>query len=191
MGTTVEDLVRLAWQVDAEGKPGMRDALLTLAVAEGGVDDAVLAERCRRVLVAHRPDHWFATSAPLSQALNHTKVVQNLTRLRCMFPPVRVKWLLMRGAAQTGPYTGKTPSPIQLLRDLTPRTRRDAGARPVPHARSLPFPGLARAAESIEEVPDNLDPEGSLITTYLTVLLAMAVLVKSVIEVQARDSRAA
>ena len=42
MGTTVEDLVRLAWQSEVEGRPGTRDALLTLAVA-GVASDALVS----------------------------------------------------------------------------------------------------------------------------------------------------
>ena len=46
MAVEVEDLLRLAWEADGNGRPGMRDALLTtLVVAESGADDAVLAEQ--------------------------------------------------------------------------------------------------------------------------------------------------
>ena len=49
---TVEGLLRLAWLAEVEGRPRLRDAVMTLAVAESGPGDAVLAERCRRKLVA-------------------------------------------------------------------------------------------------------------------------------------------
>src|SRR4051794_222349 len=52
MGTVVEDLVRLAWQVDREGRPGTRDALLTLAVCESLEEAPALTEQCRLLLAA-------------------------------------------------------------------------------------------------------------------------------------------
>ena len=61
-----EDLLRLAWEAEHDGRRALRDALLTLAVAESGPDDA-WAERCRARLVAERPDHFlgeFATRPP-------------------------------------------------------------------------------------------------------------------------------
>ncbi len=69
MATAIDDLLRLAWQAEWDGKPGLRDALLTLAVVDGGTENAVLAERCRRLLVARRPDHWFAVTPTLGQAI--------------------------------------------------------------------------------------------------------------------------
>ena len=72
MGTLIEDLLRLAWQADRDNKPGLRDAVLTLAAAESGSESVVLAERCRRLLVARRPDHWFATSPTYSATPGRT-----------------------------------------------------------------------------------------------------------------------
>ena len=57
----VDDLLRLAWQADRDGRPGTRDALLMLAIAESGPGEAVMAERCRRRLISRQPDHWLAS----------------------------------------------------------------------------------------------------------------------------------
>jgi hypothetical protein len=194
--TMVEDLLRLAWQVAGEGKPGLRDALLTLAVAESGPDDAVLAERCRRLLVARQPDHWFASTATLGQALTHPKVAGALTKLRAMFPPVRVQRLLLRFDAQNGPFTGR-PLPLERVLQglsLAPEEQHPAAAvRPAERElsrlrtppRALPFPGTA--------APN--DPEGEIGALYLAVLLTMAILLSDVIQQQpaagASDTRAA
>jgi hypothetical protein len=195
--TGFEDLLRLAWQVGSEGKPGMRDALMTLAVAESGPADAVLADRCRRLLVARQPGHWFASVPTLGQALTHPKVAGALAKLRAMFPPVRVQRLLLRFDTAHGPFTGH-PTPFgQVLQDLSlapddlpGAASRPAGpvrdpSRPRPAARALPFPGVATPA----------DPDGSIGALYLAVLLALAVLLDSVLAQQpadaSSDSRAA
>jgi hypothetical protein len=185
MLTAIEDLLRLAWQAEDDGKPGMRDALLTLAVADSGAEDAVLAERCRRLLVARRPDHWFATSATLGQALAHSKVAAALARLRATFPPVRVRHLLLRGEALRGPYAGRPDPLARVVEDLTRSGRRRAGATAGAHA--LPFPGPVSAPER----PAEPDSDAALVVLYFSVLLAMAVLIKSVIEPASRDTRAA
>jgi hypothetical protein len=180
MGTTVEDLLQLAWQSDVEGRPGTRDALLTLAVAEGGVEDIVLAEKCRRLLVARRPGHFFATPAPLSQALDHPQVMETIDKLRKMFPPVRVRHMLMRGAAQRGPFTGGAIAPTLLLLDLAPSpTPPPPHIRPRPEAAvppPLPFPPPILAE------PDDANDPSRLVALYWSVLVAMALLLKTVIE---------
>jgi len=195
--TTFEDLLRLAWQVGGEGKPGTRDALLTLAVAESSPGDAVLAERCRRLLVARQPGHWFASTVTVGQALTHPRVADALTKLKAMFPPVRVQRLLLRFDAAHGPYTGG-PTPLgRVLQGLSlapdepsvapsrPAERAGEPATPRPLPRALPFPGVATPA----------DPDGSLGALYLAVLLALAVLLDGVIARQpsasASDTRAA
>ena len=192
--TTFEDLLRLAWQVGSEGKPGTRDALLTLAVAESGAGEAVLAERCRRLLVARQPGHWFASTATVGQALTHPRVAGALTKLKAMFPPVRVQRLLLRFDAAHGPYTG-SPTPLgRVLQGLSlapdepaVAPARPAGepATPLPRPRALPFPGTATPA----------DPDGAIGALYLAVLLALAVLLQDVVARQpitsASDARAA
>lgn len=181
--TDFEELLRLAWQVAAEGKPGTRDALLTLAVAESGPTDAVLAERCRRLLVARQPSHWFATTATLGQALTHPRVAGALAKLRAMFPPVRVQRLLMRFDAAHGPFTGARPPLNRVLRELTLAPEAPARSRPT---RARLFSGQA-------------EPDGSVEALYFAVLLAMAVLLESVVargqsdgpDSSAADTRAA
>lgn len=178
MATVVEDLLRLAWQVDGDGLPNLRDALLTLAVAEGVSDGDGLGERCRRVLVANHPGHWFAASVSPGDALRHPKVAAALVKLRAMFPPVRVRHLLLRGDAKRGAFTGLPRTTREILGDLA-RPRDESLAPALP----FPAPGQAR--------PDNADPDGSLAALYLAVLLAMAVLLKSVVEPASRDGKAA
>ena len=171
MRTTVEDLVRLAWQSEVEGKPGTRDALLTLAVAESGVDEFVLAEKARRVLVARRPDHWFAGPVPMSQWMGNPQVVSVLTKLRAMFPPVRVRHMLMRGDAQRGPYSGRVESPAILLLDLVP-----SPTPPRPHIK----PKASKA--SVKAVPERSKSQDDVVAFYWSVLLAMAVVMTTVID---------
>lgn len=176
MGTTVEELLRLAWQSDLEGRPGTRDALLTLAVAEGGVEDIVLAEKCRRVLVARRPDHFFAAPAPLSQSLIRPQVAATIDKLRAMFPAVRVRHMLMRGAAQRGPFTGRSTAPTLLLLDLAP-----SPTPPPPHIRPRVEPPLPPPLLS-ENDRDAEDSSRDLVALYWSVLASMALLLKLVTE---------
>ena len=181
MATAIDDLLRLAWQADWDGKPGLRDALMTLAVVDGGAENAVVAERCRRLLVARRPDHWFATIPTLGQAIAHPKVAAALSRLRATFPPIRVKRHLLRAAVLRGPFQGQWVSMPRVLEDLALSDgRRKPAAVP-----ALPFPSSAR------DDTGETDPDGSLTLLYATVLLAMAVLLRNVIEPASRDSRAA
>jgi hypothetical protein len=193
MGTAIEDLLRLAWEADGAGKPGLRDALMTLAVLDSGKENAVLAERCRRLLVARRPDHWFATSPTLGQAMANGKVAAAIERLRLTFPPVRVQWHLTRSAVLRGPYTGRNVALSRVLEDLSlSGGRRNANGRANANgngsgAHALPFPGSTGGPER----PAESDPDGSLAALYLTVLLAMAVLLKGVIEADSRDNTAA
>jgi hypothetical protein len=198
MASTVEDLLRLAWQVAGEGKPGTRDALLTLAVAESGIDDAVLAERCRKLLVGHRPDHWFASAVLLSQALDRAPVSEVLAKLRAMFPPVRVRHLLMLGDSRRGPYTGQSVPLTRIIEDLAPLprpipTRNRASARASTSAHALPFPGAVPASAKAADTSrsDEAVPDAALVALYGSVLLAMAMLLKVVIESTAHDTKAA
>lgn len=188
--TTFEDLLRLAWQVGGEGKPGTRDALLTLAVAESGAGDAVLAERCRRLLVARQPGHWFASTATVGQALTHPRIAGALTKLKAMFPPVRVQRLLLQFDAAHGPYTGGPTPLVRVLQGLSlaPEESPVAPVRtaaPRSQPRALPFPGAATPA----------DPDGAIGALYLAVLLALAVLLQDVVArhpvTSASDTRAA
>jgi hypothetical protein len=188
---TVEDLLRLAWLADADGRPRLRDAMLTLAVAESGPEDAVLADRCRRLLVARQPGHWYASSATLGQALAHRKVAAALAKLRAMFPPVRVQRMLLRGDVERGPYRGRTTPLLRILEDLGLAPERPIGAdvgAPRGRSRSRPqaIPFLFIGPDPALEPPD-LDDDGnvvgdSLVPFYLAVLFSMAVLLNTVVE---------
>lgn len=113
-----EDEIRLAWQAHCDGHKGMRDSLLTLAVADGGLDDVVWVERCRRWLVARRPDHLYAAFPTLGRALADGRVSEALERVRRTFPPVRVRHLLLRSDASQGPYTGRREPLGAVLDDI-------------------------------------------------------------------------
>src|SRR5215217_8187511 len=115
---SAEDVLRLAWQADREGRVRMRDELLMLAVAESGPGDAVSAERCRKLLVAGRPDHWFTSFSTIGQALGHPRVAGEIERLRVAYPSARILRLLMRGEVQRGPYTGRSRPLPGILNDL-------------------------------------------------------------------------
>jgi hypothetical protein len=171
LSTTVEDLLRLAWWAERSGRPNLRDALMTLAVAESGPEEAVLAERCRRLLVARQPDHWYATTATLGLALGHERVAAVIERLRAMFPPVRVERLLMKAAAEAGPY--EPPAPLR-------RVFEDLGLIPVRGGRAqaptLRFPG----PWGDDDAADADRHARELAAFSLTILLAMAVLIRAV-----------
>lgn len=200
MSAVVEDLLRLAWEANAAGRPGMRDALLTLVVAESGADDAVLAERCRRLLVAHRPDHCFAASATLGHALSRPRVIGALGKLRLMYPPVRVRHLLRRAEAARGAFTGHSLPLARVLEDLSldravaPAAAGRARRREADPAQALPFPGSgvpgAGAAAGLSRAASR-DPDGELALFYLSVLIAIAVLLDGILRRPASDTKAA
>jgi hypothetical protein len=176
----VEEIVRLAWHAEREGRPGVRDALLTLVVAEGGLDDAVLAERLRRLLIARRPDHWLASFPTVGQALGHPQVIAALDRLRATYPPTRVQRILLRGEAASGPYRQQRRPLSRVIDDLLGRP---AEILTIP---ALPFP----AAEPGGATPVDDDP-ASILIYYLSVLLAIAILLASVLPPAARETKAA
>jgi hypothetical protein len=190
MSAVVENLLRLARHADVSGRPAMRDAVLTLAVAEGGADNVVLAERCRRLLIKHRPDHWFAASVTLGHALTRPKVAQALEKLRLMYPPARVSHMLLRAEAARGPYAGWKLPIARVLEDLTPAkvaTPAIANGRAKPRtanpAPALTFPGGDRDLA--------VDPDGKMALFYLSVLLAIAILLNSVLRPTSSDTKAA
>ena len=186
MGAEVEDLLRLALQADGEGRPGTRDALLTLAVAESFADDPTLSERCRSLLTARQPDHWFATSSTHALALGQSRVIHGLARLRAIFPPVRVERLLLRGNALRGPFS-RRPLPLpQVLDALSVPPPAAAPPEPLPHALRFPEPSIEPTRRA-----GGVDPDGALVALYWSLLVAMAVLLNTVLEPAARDSKAA
>jgi len=189
MAASVEDLVRLAWEADAERRPALGDALLTLAVAEAGPGGSPLAARCRRLLARRRPGHWFAGGPEVGPVPARPDVASALAKLRAMFPAVRVERLLLRGAVLRGPYDGQSPPLAGILDDLdTARKPAAATRRPKPplDGRPLRFPA-ARTGPA-----NPADPEGQLLALYVSVLLALAVLLDGVVAgPSARDQRAA
>lgn len=185
---SAEHLLRLAWQAELDGRLGMRDALLTLAVAESGPEDAVLAERCRKQLITWRHDHWFASFPTMGQALCHPKVVDAVGRIRAMYPQVRVERLLMRAEALRGPYTGRARALPRLLDDLFGTRTTEESYSPVERASALPFPGPSPSGASASE---RIDDSDGVLVFYLTVLLAIAILLASVVPPAAKETKAA
>jgi hypothetical protein len=111
------DLIRLAWEAEHDGRSRLRDALLTLAIAESSPGDAWV-ERCRARLIAERPDHYFGHFATITQALEDPRVVEARGRLRDKYPASRVKSLLLRARAGRGPYLGRVESLAAMIADL-------------------------------------------------------------------------
>lgn len=185
MSARVGDMVRLAWRAGAGGRPGMRDALLTLVVAESGADDAVLAERCRRLLVRNRPGHCFSRSATLGHALTRPRVKDALRKLRWMYPPARVRHLLLRAEAARGPYAGPALPLDRVVEDLAVDLRPAlVGAAGRPERQAVPFPAPAPTPVGTTAGgggSEGAGPEGQVAIFYLSVLLAIAVLLNSVL----------
>src|SRR5689334_8654303 len=100
------DLLRLAWQAGRDARPGLRDALLTLAVAESGPAERSWADRCWKRLIANRSDDLVAAFPTWELARADERVRTRVARLRLMFPPARVGRLLQRSAVLTGTFTG-------------------------------------------------------------------------------------
>lgn len=119
---SAEDDLRLAWQADRDGRPGRRDALLTLAVAQVPAHTPWVA-RCRDRLVENRPDHIFARFSSVPEALGHPKVRQALKKLRALYPPAKVANLVRRDEVRRGPWTGRRPALAVVINDLFARRR--------------------------------------------------------------------
>jgi hypothetical protein len=169
-----EDALRLAWLADRAGHATRRDALVTLAVAAGAAEGAPWVERARAWLIVRRPDHFFGAFPSLAQALADPRVLKALSRLHYSFPDGRVRWLLRRSASGRGPYTARRESLAIIMDDLfrAPSRRRPVQADPIPQLDEATRVQLTRS--------------------YVTVLLAMAVLLDNVLDPPAdRKSRAA
>jgi hypothetical protein len=213
-----ENLLRLAWQAERDGRPGLRDRLVTLAIVASGPDDAAWADRCRRRLIARRPDHWLAAFPISGRDQSHPRVAEALGLLRTTYPPGRVRRLLFRAEVRRGPFTGRRVAFSRILTDLTgsapgslPSGSHGDGPGPKPSATriitrravgvaggsggsgraAVPLPGDPPGAESDREPARDPAATGSLIAFYLTVLLAIAMLLTTVLRPSARDSWAA
>jgi hypothetical protein len=112
-----EDALRLAWEADHDGRPRLRDALMTLAVADSQPGDAWV-DRCRARLIADRPDHFLSRFPTVGSALEDSRVVEARERLRAKYPPPKIRWLLLRAAASRGPFLGRVESLEALVDDL-------------------------------------------------------------------------
>lgn len=179
---TAEDDLRLAWQAARDGRPGMRDVLLTLAVAAPDAAGAPWAERCRLHLVRERPGHPFVKHATLTEALANCAVIDKIRELRELFPHRRVQRLLQRADVLRGTYTGRKSSLGLLVEEMLgpyPTVRKRS--RPRPASEPLVLPAADREEES----------ERSLVTFYLTVLIAIAMLLACTLEASDRGSKAA
>jgi hypothetical protein len=111
-----EDLPRLAWEAEHDGRRSLRDALMTLAITESGPDDD-WPERCRARLIADRPGHYLGEFATVGQALGDPRVITSRDRLRQKFPESRVRWLLLGAHAGRGPYTARIESLAAMIED--------------------------------------------------------------------------
>jgi len=205
-----EDDLRLAWQAHREGRPGLRDSLLTLAAATAGVGDGDWPDRCFDRLVATRPDHPFATFANRKQAVADPLIVARLAGLRSLYPPTKVDRMLIGGAAARGPFTGRREGLKPILDDLLaapirPGPRRppkpgpplgplgmsrpdpSAGPSPRPRRRSRAPRPVSAHAPRLAAPPDAAGPE-ELGRFYLTVLLGLAVLLEMVLRARPADA---
>ena len=113
-----ESYLRLAWQADRDGRPSMRDALLTLAAVAGHRLRAPWVGRCRAALIAARSAHLFASFPTLEAALADPRVGDRLARIGRTIPPARVRHLLLASAVRRGPYTGRAEPLRPILDDL-------------------------------------------------------------------------
>ncbi|HEV3165191.1 MAG TPA: hypothetical protein VGZ22_14285 [Isosphaeraceae bacterium] len=200
----VEGELRLAWQAARDGRSGMRDALLTLAVADSGPADAVWADRAWKRLIAGRSDHLFARFASREQALAHPEVAARLSRIRAVFPPARVQRLLERAEVIRGTYTGRRTSLAVVVEELvgTDESLARTQARPPIAAtkaspvsldplgsRGAKLPAASTPATAQAKTDDT--EAGVLLTLYLTVLLAIAILLASTLKATEHGTKAA
>ncbi len=124
---STEDDLRLAWQADRDGRPGRRDALLTLAAAQAP-SEARWLSRCRARLIERHPDHLFARFSSIAEARAHPKVAYALEQLRELYPPGKVANLVRRDEVRRGHWTGDRPPLSVVLDDLFGnRARRQLG----------------------------------------------------------------
>jgi hypothetical protein len=200
---SAEDSLRLAWQAARDGRMGMRDALLTLAVAEKGPAEARWAARCWNLLVTTRADHLFARFATREQALADPRVAERLRLLRAVYPPTRVERLLDRAAMLRGTYTGRRVSlPVVIEELFGPQgPRRERSASTTQKAPGLPLesrppllkrPGPAPTSPQVtSDRRESAERDEALPAFYLAVLLAIAMLLATTLKASDRESKAA
>jgi hypothetical protein len=204
----VDSALRLAWQAGREGRLGMRDALITLALAESGPADAVWSGRCWHWLLGSRTDHFFAPFGSLEEALADGRVRARLKKLKESYPEARVQRMLERAAVLRGTYTGRKPRLRTLLEELLGPEEHKPARRPDAHlpAPFLPMDGngngngngdgngngaLARRNGAAAAPAETLISDDGVYTFYLTVLLAIAMLLASTLHVSDQGSNKA
>jgi hypothetical protein len=202
------DLLRLAWQAARDARPGLRDALLTLALAESGPADRPWAERCWARLLANRSDDLMAAFPTWEIARRDDRVAARVAKLRIMFPPARVQRLLQRGNVLRGTYTGRRTTMATLLDDLlgppghgvsrtavtpsSPRVALVSRERASDKPQAISADRRSHQAQSFPlSARDGLEKDNSVYLFYLTVLLAIAMFLASTDDVSGRDSKAA
>jgi hypothetical protein len=194
----IDDFLRVAWWAQGEGRGPLREAMLTLAVAEGTHGEG-WAERCRARLLAERPGHFLGADPSLERTLADPRVVEAIRKLRGQYPPGRVGWLRFRSEVAEGHYTGEN-APLAAIIDALAGpaaeadVRRDAaeavrgplarsraevtvaiGATPAGPIRGASFDADVSASA---DGPETAGDEDS--GLYLAVLLAIAMLLASV-----------
>ncbi len=194
----IDDFLRVAWWAQREGRGPLREAMLTLAVAEGG-PGAGWAERCRARLLAERPGHFLGARPSLEGALADPRVAEAIGKLRGQYPPGRVGWLRFRSEVAEGPYTGDDAPLAEIIdalagpaaeadvrRDAPELVRGPLARNRVEVAVGVTPSGPMRngvsdtAADAWADGPDTATDEDASVGFYLAVLLAIAMLLASV-----------
>lgn len=111
----VDDHLRLAWHAERDGRGPLREAMLTLAVAESAPGDG-WAERCRARLLAERPNHILGAHPTLERSLADPRVAEAIRKLRGQYPPGRIGWLRFRAEFTAERYTGDV-APLATILD--------------------------------------------------------------------------
>ena len=198
-----DDHLRLAWHAQRDGRGPLREAMLTLAVAESGPGDGWV-ERCRARLLSERPNHILGAHPTLERTLADPRVAGAIRKLRGQYPPGRIGWLRFRAEVAEGLYTGEVASLATILDTLIgppaeAEVRRDAaesvrgplarsraevavGAMPAGPLRTIAAGmngGPVGGAWAAEANPDTVADEATS-SLYLAVLLAIAILLASV-----------
>ena len=198
----VDDHLRLAWHAQRDGRGPLREAMLTLAVAESGPGDG-WAQRCRARLLSERPNHILGAHPTLERTLADPRVVGAIRKLKGRYPPGRIGWLRFRAELAAGSYTGEVPplatildalveppaqadvrrDPAGSIRGPLARSRAEVavGATPAGPLRAIAAGtngGSARGARADESDTATVADEATW-SFYLAVLVAIAMLLAS------------